>query len=74
MSQFIPSILKDLDFIYTQAIENGNLSIALKVKELQLKEITQKTAFSLTDLSDEALDALLNRLLNDQKPVASSTT
>jgi hypothetical protein len=60
-----PQIFKDIQKIYKKAMEEGQLSVALKAKELQIK-YTQKEnpqpLLSIDDLSDEHLMALYNSL------------
>jgi hypothetical protein len=51
--------LDDLQWLYEQAIEKGQLAVALRIKELQVKHTLHKQHLSLQDLSDEELHALL---------------
>lgn len=62
-------ILKDLEEIYLQAMEKGNFAAALKAKELLGKELglfvssaanAGKKKISLSDLSDEELNSLID--------------
>ena len=60
-------LMKDLENIYQHALLQSNLTIALKVKELQLKEEDAKTIKSkdrvqLNDLSDDTVIDLIHQL------------
>lgn len=65
-------ILKDLEDIYRQAMEKGNFTVALKVKELLGKELglftkdakARNGRISLGDLSDDDIAALIADLEN----------
>jgi hypothetical protein len=60
------SFLKDLEYLYQKALDENNLTIAFKIKELQGKFITlspsslKKT--TIESLSDEELESLLKRI------------
>lgn len=60
-------LFRDLTTVYQQALHNDNLNTALKAIELKARleglYLPQKTKkFSLTTLSNEDLDALLQEL------------
>ncbi|MEI8295149.1 MAG: hypothetical protein WCG04_01330 [Alphaproteobacteria bacterium] len=54
-----PEFLKDLQWLYEQALEKDQLAVALRIKELQAKHALHKQSLSLQDISDEDLHALL---------------
>lgn len=68
--QKLSTIYKDLELIYKQALNEGNFSVALKAKELQLKlyktnsPLTQEN--SIESMSDEELLNLIDRLDSDE--------
>jgi|GEM_PF-5586705 hypothetical protein len=60
-------ILKDIEGVYVAAMEKGNFSVALKAKELLGRECglfstSKKKAFSLTELSEEELNRLIQEI------------
>mgnify|MGYP000095937481 CR=1 FL=1 len=57
-------IIQDLESIYKQALMEGNLSLALKAKELQGKEleIVSKENRSKNDVKNLELDVLLSKI------------
>lgn len=60
-------ILKDIEGIYVAAMEKGNFSVALKAKELLGRECglfstSKKKPFSLTELSDDELNRLIQEI------------
>lgn len=60
------SLLNDLEYLYQKALDENNLTIAFKIKELQGKFIPlspsslKKT--TIESLSDEELESLLKRI------------
>lgn len=67
MDSFDENIIEDFEHIYTLALEKGNLSVALKAKELLAKHInffkvsTYKN-LSLADLKDEDIQRLMSEI------------
>jgi hypothetical protein len=57
-------LIRDLEKTFTIALEGGNLTAALKAKELIAKLLEKHPAppRAVEDLSSEALDALIERL------------
>lgn len=52
------TILNDIEKIYKKAIEDNNLSIAIKIKELQMKIINKKddiNNLNISNFSDEQI-------------------
>lgn len=54
-----PEFLKDLQWLYEQALEKDQLAIAVRIKELQAKHALKTQPLSLQDISDEELRTLL---------------
>lgn len=66
------AILKDLENLYTYAIEKGNLAVALKAKELLGRghglfgSLNSKKKLCLQDLSEEDIEGLIKELEAEQ--------
>jgi len=66
----VEDILNDLEYIYMQAMENGNLAVALKTKEIlgrehglfSQKKPPRKEEVTLEDLSDEDIKRLIEEI------------
>ncbi len=61
------NILKDIEGVYSAAMEKGNFTAALRAKELLGRErglfsTSKKKTFSLTDLSEEDLNRLIQEI------------
>jgi len=56
-------ILKDLEFLYQQALEKENFAVALRAKELLAKHLNffsdHQNPLSLDDLTDEDIEHLM---------------
>lgn len=63
------AMIKNLNTLYCQAVEQENVTIALKIIELQAKLeghfIASKKPFSIKELSDRELEALIKELENN---------
>lgn len=60
-------ILRDIEEVYASAMEKGNFTAALRAKELLGREcglfsVSKKKKFSLSDLSEEDLNHLIQEL------------
>ncbi len=67
MDFFDENIVDDLERIYTLALEKGNLTVALKAKELLAKHINffdlkPPQPVSLAELSDEDIERLIGEI------------
>ena len=70
MKKIKNSIINDLEEIYSLALAHENYSVALKAKELLGKTQglfsgQKKSMFSLSDLSDEELQELIQQIENE---------
>jgi hypothetical protein len=65
-------ILNDLENLYILAMEKGNFTAALKAKELLGRECglfsSKKAKISLTDLSDEEIERLIQEIEAQMDP------
>lgn len=66
-------IIEDLESLYKEALMDGNLSLALKAKELQGREleVVSKENRSKNDVRTLELDALLSKINQKEKKVKS---
>lgn len=59
------SLINELQDLYERALSAEKFSVAFKIKELQAKYVftyAKNTKIKIRDLSDDELDALLERL------------
>lgn len=62
-------IIDDLESLYKEALMDGNLSLALKAKELQGKEleVMSKENKSKNDVKNLEFDTILNKIHQKEK-------
>ncbi len=55
-------LIQDLNKIYDNAFKQGKLSVALKAKELLIKELKHKENFDIAGLSIQQLNRLIEQI------------